>query len=130
MISDKEALINNIFYHSSIKTDSAGANELLSVTIVKKHGLTSDELRSQVEKELKLFCNVEVLRLIKHYSIPKALPNLQNLKYEMTPLQTQLSPRIFLAGDVQLNASLNAAIIAGEKAALGVVEAIIENEPQ
>lgn len=125
LISDKDALINNIFYHTSIKTNLAGANELLSVTIVKDHNLTSNELITQVQRELKQFCNIEVLRFIKQYSIPKALPNLQNLKYEMTPSETRFSSRIFLAGDVQLNASLNAAMIAGEKAALGVVEAIL-----
>ncbi|MGK0455714.1 MAG: phytoene dehydrogenase-like protein, partial [Paraglaciecola sp.] len=37
LISDKEALINNIFYNSSIKNSSTGKNELLCVTVVKNH---------------------------------------------------------------------------------------------
>ena len=33
-------------------------------------------------------------------------------------------PGIFLAGDEQLNGSLNAAMISGEKAALAIIESI------
>ena len=42
----------------------------------------------------------------------------------MSPSETRLTTNIFLAGDVQLNGSLNAAMIAGERAALGVIESI------
>ena len=55
------------------------------------------------------------------YHIKKALPDLKNIKYEVSASETQLSSSIFLAGDVQLNGSLNAAMIAGEKAALQVI---------
>ena len=53
-----------------------------------------------------------------------ALPKRSNLQYEMSPSETRLTTNIFLAGDVQLNGSLNAAMIAGERAALGVMESI------
>jgi len=36
--------------------------------------------------------------------------------------ETQLTSSIFLAGDVQLNGSLNAAMISGERAALGLLQ--------
>ena len=42
----------------------------------------------------------------------------------MIPYETSLTNSLFLAGDTQLNGSLNAAIISGECAALGVIEAI------
>jgi hypothetical protein len=42
----------------------------------------------------------------------------------MLPSETRLTTSVFLAGDTQLNGSLNAAMISGERAALGVVEAI------
>ena len=42
----------------------------------------------------------------------------------MQPSETQLLPGIYLAGDEQLNGSLNAAMIAGEKAALAIIESI------
>jgi hypothetical protein len=42
----------------------------------------------------------------------------------MMPSETRLSNSLFLAGDTQLNGSLNAAMISGERAALGVIEAV------
>ena len=42
----------------------------------------------------------------------------------MSSLETRLSTGIFLAGDTQLNGSLNAAILSGENAALGVIESL------
>ena len=125
LIADKEALINNIFYHTSLTSKKAGKNELLSVTVVKEHGLSSEVLQRQVIKELKQYCRIDVIRFIKQYSIPKALPKMDNLRYEMSPTNTKLTQTIFLAGDTQLNGSLNAAMISGERAGLGVVEAIL-----
>ena len=124
LIADKEALINNIFYHTSLETKSAGVKELLSVTVVKPHQLTPEALQRQVQKELKQFCGIETLKCIKHYSIPKALPKMDNLQYEISPSETQIATRIFLAGDLQLNSSLNAAMIAGERAGLSVIVAV------
>ena len=124
LIADKDALINNIFYHTSLETMLHADKELLSVTVVKEHQLNAEQLQKQVQQELKQFCGIENLRFLKQYSIPKALPKLENLKYEMQPGETQFSNAIFLAGDVQLNGSLNAAMIAGERAALGIVEVL------
>ena len=124
LIADKDALINNIFYHTSLETMHHADKELLSVTVVKEHQLNGEQLQKQVEQELKQFCGIEILRFLKQYSIPKALPKLENLKYEIQPAETQFSNSIFLAGDVQLNGSLNAAMLAGERAALGVVEVL------
>ena len=127
LIADKNALINNIFYPTSLESVTAGAKELLSVTVVKAHNLNSEELQKQVEVELKQFCGIDHLRFLKHYCIPKALPKLENLKYEMQPAETRFSDAIFLAGDTQLNGSLNAAMLAGERAALGIVEVVKGN---
>ena len=124
LITAKDAFINNIFYHTSLETNLSGSKELLSVTIVKDHNLNSESLQKQVEKELKELCGVTIFKFIKHYKIPKALPKLDTLQYEMSPSETRLTTRIFLAGDTQLNGSLNAAMISGERAALGVMEAI------
>jgi hypothetical protein len=49
---------------------------------------------------------------------------LDNLQYEVASSETQLTGGVFLAGDTQLNGSLNAAMLSGELAALGVVEKI------
>ncbi|MGB2684829.1 MAG: FAD-dependent oxidoreductase, partial [Olleya sp.] len=122
LIPEKNSVINNIFYHTSIESDLKGNKELLSVTVVDNQNLSSDKLIQRVKTELKQYCGIDVIKLIKHYKIPMSLPKLQNLQYNLLPSQTRLTDTIFLAGDVQLNGSLNAAMIAGEKAALGVLD--------
>ncbi len=122
LIPEKDAVINNIFYHTSLDSDLKGNKELLSVTVVNNQNLSSEKLIQRVKTELKQYCGIDVIKLIKHYKIPMSLPKLQNLQYNLLPSQTRLTDTIFLAGDVQLNGSLNAAMIAGEKAALGVLD--------
>jgi protoporphyrinogen oxidase len=124
LIANKDALVNNIFFHNSIKTTSSGSNELLSVTVVKKHPFSPEDLRIQIVKELKELCGIENLKFIKQYSIEKALPDINDLRYEVSSAETRLTKTIFLAGDIQLNASLNAAMSSGEQAALGILEVL------
>ena len=69
-------------------------------------------------------CGIKVLSFLKLYNIPRALPKLNNLQYDTSPGETKLNDGIFLSGDVVLNSSLNAAILSGEKAAIGVIEAM------
>jgi len=122
LIADEGSLANNIFYHNSLKTDQKGEKELLSVTVVKDHDLSDEALIKKVQEDLEKYCGIDGLDFLKLYHIPKALPDLQNLQYELAPSETQLTHYIFLAGDTQLNGSLNAAMISGEKAAIGVLE--------
>jgi len=124
LLAGENTLINNIFYHTSLETDLAGAKELLSVTVVKKTAMSTEDLKNQVERELKEQCGISNVRFLKHYGISKALPKLTNLKYQTSSSETQLTASVFLAGDVQLNASVNAAMIAGENAGIGVVNAV------
>ncbi|WP_298767118.1 FAD-dependent oxidoreductase [uncultured Polaribacter sp.] len=124
LITTKSALINNIFYHTSISNASTNSKELLSVTIVKQHNLNEADLVLKVTQELKTICNIPNVQFIKHYKIKKALPKLINLQYEISSTETKLKPTIFLAGDQLLNGSLNAAMISGERAALGVIQTL------
>jgi protoporphyrinogen oxidase len=124
LISDKEALINNIFYNSSIKTSSTDKKELLCVTVVKNHQLNKEDLIKRVQKELLEFCNITETTFLKRYHIKKALPKLSNLQYELSSTETKLKATIFLAGDQLLNGSLNAAMISGERAAIGVIQTL------
>ena len=121
LVADDNTLINNIFFHNSLASNTKGENELLSVTIVKDTPLTELEIIAQVEKELAKTCNISVLKHLKTYHISKALPDLEQLQYDISPTETQLKPTIFLAGDCMLNGSLNAAMISGERAANGLV---------
>ena len=122
LVSDPEALINNIFYHTSLQTASAPAKELLSVTVVRPHHLGIDELKLKVEQDLAQYCGIKDCQFIKHYRIEKALPQIDDLKHEMLPSQTKLTDSIYLAGDQLLNGSLNAAMVSGERAAMGIIE--------
>ena len=126
LIPEHGTLINNIFYHTSLETTINAGKELLSVTIVDNQNLSADILIERVKKELKAHCGIGSCKFIKHYSIPMALPNLTNLKYDMLPSETQIITGVFLAGDTQLNGSLNAAMIAGERAAMGVIETVLK----
>jgi len=130
LVSNQECLINNIFYPTSVPTNKKTKDELLSVTVVKDHGLTEKELIKRVKKELKEECKIEDVEFLKFYNIPRALPKLSNLQYDISPSETKLKDGIFLAGDVLLNGSLNAAILAGEKAAMGVLDAVKKNLTQ
>jgi protoporphyrinogen oxidase len=121
LIAAPNALINNIFYHTSLQTSATALKELLSVTVIDRQNLTNKQLVAKVQKELKELCNIDSCTFIKQYNIPMALPNLQDIQYEMLPSETRLTETIFLAGDTQLNGSLNAAMIAGERAALEVI---------
>ena len=124
LIAASDTLINNIFFHNTLPTTSSGAKELISVTIVKSHSLSSHDLIEKVKEELNTYCGVGSCTFLKQYTIAKALPNLQQLQYAMLPSETRLTTQTFLAGDVQLNGSVNAAMLAGEAAALGVIEAL------
>jgi len=119
-------LINNIFYHTALEVSSNASKELLSVTVIDNQNLPKEVLIKRVQSELKIHCGIDSCVFIKHYNIPRALPKLNNLQYEMQASETKLTAGIFLAGDTQLNGSFNAAIISGEQAALGVIESIFQ----
>lgn len=122
LVADEGSLVNNIFYHNSIATEQKGDQELLSVTVVKEHDLSDQQLIKRVQEDLEKFCGITQTEFLKMYHIPKALPNMNHLQYELAPSETMLTHSVFLAGDIQLNGSLNAAMLSGEAAAKGVLE--------
>ena len=122
LIPQEGTLINNIFYHTSLKTVSNPSKQLLSVTVIDRHQLSDEMLISRVKDELEEHCGIVSPQFIKLYSIPQALPNLQDLKTAMPPSESRATPGVFLAGDTLLNGSLNAAMISGESAALAAIE--------
>lgn len=124
LIPNSTTFINNIFFHKTLKTKHSGPEELLSATIVKSHKLSESELITQVKNELKTECGITDLKYLKTFTIKKALPKLTNVAGNISPSETRLTETIFLAGDYLLNGSLNAAMLSGEKAALGLVEII------
>lgn len=124
LIANKEAFVNNIFYPTSLGTDAKNTKELLSVTVVKDHQLSEEKLIEKVKQELNDYCKITHAKFLKRYPIKKALPNLRNIQYEISSTETKLKSTLFLAGDQLLNGSLNAAMISGERAALGVIQTL------
>ena len=117
-------MVNNIFYHSSLESASKPNKELLSVTVIDRQGLSDKELIQKVEIELKAHCGITGCNFIALYQIPKALPKLKDLKYEISPKHSSPNSTVFLAGDTLLNGSLNAAMISGETAANELIQAV------
>ena len=124
LIAEKETLSNNVFIHTNLDTLIRKQRELISVTVVKEHKLTKTQLIEKVKAELEEHCLMKDLSFLDMYDISKSLPVLSNIQYSIDPSETKLNDKIFLAGDNILNASLNAAMISGEKAALGILEVI------
>tara|TARA_B100001758_G_scaffold244909_1_gene256975 strand:- start:1082 stop:2338 length:1257 start_codon:yes stop_codon:yes gene_type:complete len=127
LITNKHSIVNNLFFPSSITSNRISKKELLSVTIIDDKNHINPSLIEQVKKELKEECNISVGKLIKQYRIPMALPVLKTLSHRKTLQEAQLSRRVFVAGDITLNGSLNAAIISGETAALKLAKEEGEN---
>ena len=86
LIPKSRTFINNIFYNSSLISATKPKKELLSVTVIEDQGLSETELIEAVKKELKTFCGISTTRFIKLYNIPRALPKLSDLKYEILKL--------------------------------------------
>lgn len=118
LVSDSDSLINNFHYLSL----ASKKNQRVSVSVVKPHDLNNDELVEGIKNELENLCGIKVNKFLKHYKIPKALPDILDLNYQIPHSETKIKDRIFLAGDILSNGSLNAAMLNGESAAKAVIE--------
>jgi protoporphyrinogen oxidase len=126
LVTDNGALVNNICYPEPVKTDDTDDKvHLLSVTVVKQHNLTDDELVAAVKNELKKHCRITTESFLKLYHIQKALPDITTLCYPSKPVKA--GQYVYLAGDHLANGSLDAALLSGEVAAKAVIEAIGNN---
>ncbi|WP_289045462.1 FAD-dependent oxidoreductase [uncultured Olleya sp.] len=124
LVTNSNALINNIFYTTSIATSSSNNSNVLSVTILKAHNLDETKLIQSVQDELKTYCNIVTKRFIKRYKIKKALPNLKHVSNSSNSSEFKYSDTIYLAGDTQLNGSINAAMSSGETVAKHIIETL------
>ncbi len=118
LVAEEDAIINNFHY---LKLASAN-KQIISVSVIKNHQLKDDVLVEKVMQELNDICDIEVVKLLKHYQISQALPDIMNVNYQIPHTETKLKDTIFLAGDVLSNGSLNAAMLNGESAARAVIE--------
>nr|WP_313819653.1 FAD-dependent oxidoreductase [uncultured Allomuricauda sp.] len=127
LFANEEAIINSVFSLNDL-FEWNNPNHILSVTVVKKHSLSSDELVKKVTEELEKYLGVTQIKFLKHYSIKIALPDIRNVQNTISPEETRLTSRIFLAGDTLLNGSLNGAMQSGELAAMGVINLLEESQ--
>lgn len=110
----KAGIVNNFHF---VASDS----DVMSITVIKDIELSTDKLISLIKKEMYDLCGVKLKELLKCYKIPKALADFDKINYDLNATETQLLDYVFLAGDVLLNGSLNAAMLAGERAAEAVL---------
>ena len=122
-----DTLINNIFYPTSVQRAPDPHHQLLSVTVIKQHSFSSEGLVSQVKDELEKYFSITKVKFIKHYAIPKALPDLGSVSYEPNLDLMTYEDKILLCGDHTANGSLNAAMISGEIAAHEVLNRLKTN---
>ena len=120
LISDEEAVVNNLYYVSKPKA----SEHLLSVSIVKPNTLSMEELKTRITKDLKKHIGIDTIEFKQFYHIEKALPIMHSVNYMLPKSETQLKDQVFLAGDHLANGSLNAAMLNGESAAQAVISKI------
>lgn len=121
LITSDEALINNFHFLHDIFDNH---RNVISVSVIKKHQLSDQQLAQRVIKELREEAQIVATDLIQLHHIQKALPQLDSINYSMTASETQLTEHVFLAGDHLSNGSLNAAMLNGKAAAQAVVSKI------
>ncbi len=114
LIAGENALVNNLYYPFGQNVDG---QPLLSVTVVKDHNLEETALSRQVQNDLKTHCGIDAGPLLKRYQIKQALPDLTDVRMELSPRQAEVGESLFLAGDYLLSGSLNAAMASGEMGA-------------
>ena len=123
LVPGAHTLSNTLCFSTQLQKNE-GEKSLVSVTVVREHNLDNDTLVSRIKTELKDHCGLIVGKCIQRITIPQALPELNNVQYGLSASETRLTTQVFLAGDVLLNGSLNAAMMSGQRAAEGVIQAI------
>lgn len=120
LIADEESLVNNMYYVSKPNAEE----HLLSVSVVKPHELSKEELKTRISHDLKTYAGIDTIDFKQFYHIEKALPVMQTVSYMLPKSETQLKDQVFLAGDHLANGSINAAMLNGESAAQAVISKI------
>lgn len=123
LVPDDQFLINNLVFMTDVsKAYSQNGKALLSVSITKEVK-DMDKLLSLVTIELEAITKIKAAHFehIKTYEIEEALPQVEDLSYQLPATNTKVYDGVFLAGDYLLNGSINAAMTAGRKSAEAVI---------
>jgi protoporphyrinogen oxidase len=122
LIPGDNHLVNNIVYMDDVsKAYSSKGRALLSVSVLESR-LGEKELIKAVQNELEDISGIkaEYFKFLKAFHIPYALPNVDDLKYNIPITECKITDHVYLAGDYLLNGSINAAMTSGRIAAEAV----------
>lgn len=126
LVSDPTSLINTFAVLDEVapsyKLKKQGGS-LISVTL--REAITRESQIGQAEQDLLRHSGLgnDDLRFLHRYDIVQALPDLQPVVWQYAASHARVADRIFLAGDHQLNGSLDAAMRSGRLAAEGLLKA-------
>lgn len=124
LVSDPTSLINTYAVLDEVaptyKLKKQGGS-LISVTL--REAITRESQIGQAEQDLLRHSGLgnDDLRFLQRYDVAQALPELHPVTYRYDPTHARVIDRIFLAGDHQLNGSLDAALRSGRLAAEGLL---------
>lgn len=128
IVADDQSLINSFFEPTSVhKSYSQSGENLFSVTL--KPNLNTQPAIAEIIEDLSRLTNKppHYFEFIHSFSIDKALPIIDPLKYSLSPTEVKLTEGVFLAGDYLLYPSLDAAMKSGRIAAQAVIN-YLKNE--
>ncbi|HKK76976.1 MAG TPA: NAD(P)/FAD-dependent oxidoreductase [Saprospiraceae bacterium] len=124
LVADPESPINNFCVLTDVSPAYAKKDHLVSVTLKEMPPADAgpdfyDRIASELKKLTAYQGDIEWL---KRYDIPRALPEITDLRYTLPRTQFTLTDHIYLAGDYLLNASLDAAMRSGRLAAEALLD--------
>ncbi len=120
LVPEADFLINNFCdLNAAAPGYSSHGRSLVSVSLKQNHSTLEEGTADQVMAELKQLTHQPEadLRFLKAYEIRHALPRIERLHYDLPFTHFTLTNDIYLAGDYLLNASLDAAMRSGRRAA-------------
>ncbi len=119
----EKSAINNFCRLDEVQPAYAPKGQSLwSVTLRDK----ATESHLQIAESLAslLSCSAADLRHLRSYRIDRALPKIASPRHDIPAEQSQLGSHIYLAGDYLLNASIEAALRSGQRAAEACTETL------
>ena len=123
LVADPTSTINTFCVIDEVAPTYKLRNQGGSLISVSLKDSSDDYSVAQAEQDLLRHTRLpnDALSFLKQYDVPHALPRLDAVAYTVNATQTRLIDRVFLAGDQQLNGSLDAAMRSGRLAAEGAL---------
>jgi len=121
-----DRLVNNICTINKVAPGYSNNDlQLISLSVVVKHGLNETDLIKAIRKELSPWFGNETEDWIHLHTrtVQYALPNQNNVLHTFNKEQAILKKGLFACGDYQLNGSINAAMKTGRE----VAELVLQN---